>query len=385
MKKKICQIGYLKFGVGHYIAHLYPYLSKDYDIQILTYTHGSPGDVLVVDDPIITNNIGKYQQVINPHGWKDSFRSLKRLFEIFDKEKFEILNLQISTYIRFSSFIFIPVIEHFKKSGLKVIYTMHDVLPFPEKETVSEYLKYFYSLADASIVGNEKEKSNIIEYFDYKKKVFVATHGVYSMFNSGKINKKEAENNLKVSQFPKKILFFGALRDNKGLNDLIDALNILNKKGKDVYTIISCSIRGTVTFDKYQGLIDKYQLGEKIKLIVKDYLSPAEIENQFKAADLIILPYTEVSQSGILNLAFAFEKPMVVTDAFAEKDTIKNNMGYVIPAKNPEALAVAISDFFNNQSQIEPKFIQNIQKYNKTHGFLQTAEVYKQAISSFHQ
>lgn len=380
MKKKVCQIGFLKFGVGHYISHLYPYLSDEYKIKIITYTHGSPGDKLIVDDPIVTKNIKSYQQIINPHGWRESFQSLKQLFEIFEKEKFDILNLHISTYIRFSSFIFIPVIEHFKKKGLKVVYTMHDVLPFPEKETISEYLKYFYSLADAYIVGNEKEKNNLIQYFGFTKKIFIAIHGIYSMFNSGKIDKKEAEKNLGVSQFSKKILFFGALRDNKGLDDFIKALNILNQKNQDIFAIISCSVRGAVTFDKYQELINRYHLENKIKLIIKDYLYPEEIESQFKAADLVILPYTEVSQSGILNMAFAFEKPVIITDVFSEKDIVDNKMGYVVPRRNYILLAQKILEFFEEKNR--NKFIINIKKYNLSHGFKETAKIHKIAFNS---
>jgi len=161
MKKKVCIIGTLKFGIGHYIAHIYPELSQEYDLNVLTFTHGSPGDILIMDDDVINKNVPKFRQCINPHGLLESTKSINTLFDIFDAEKFDLLNLHISSYTRKSAYIFIPVIEFFKNKGVKIVYTMHDVLPTPEGGKPTAYLQYYYNLADTAIVGNEQEKYNL--------------------------------------------------------------------------------------------------------------------------------------------------------------------------------------------------------------------------------
>jgi len=374
--KKVCQIGFLKFGIGDYMAHLYPYLSKEFNLSIITFTHDSLGNKLVVNDRIVSSQIKKYQKIINPHGWKETKSSIVKLFDVFEKEKFDIFNLQVSTYTRHTAHIFIPIIEYFKKKGLKTIYTMHDVLPYPEKETVTEYLKYFYNLSDAAIVGNENEKINLAKYFSYKNRIDIAQHGVYSLFNTRRVDKKLSKSKLNLEKYTNIILFFGLLRDNKGLDIFIKSLDILNKKGFNFHSLISVSVRTNDVFNKYQKMINKYQLNNKVTVIAKYYANSEEIEDYFSASDVVVLPYNTVSQSGILNLSFAFEKPMIISDVFAEKDIINNKMGLIFPVKNYQKLASSIIDFFNKKTSYENIFIKNIKNYNLNHSFKQTSEIY---------
>jgi glycosyltransferase involved in cell wall biosynthesis len=378
MKKKICQIGTLKFGIGHYLAHLYPELSSDYDLTVVTYTHGSPGDELIMDDEVINKNVKKYIQLINPHGFKNSTDSINSLFNLFSQENFALLNLHISSYTRKSAYIFIPVIEFFKKKGLKVLYTMHDVLPTPEGHDPTIYLHYYYNLADAAIVGNRSEEKIMKETFGFSKPTFIACHGVYQLLNQKKLTQVESRNKLGIPLDKKVLLFFGILRDNKGLDDLINALNLL--KG-DYILIIAISQRLGFTFEKYQKLLDQYHLAPWLKVILKDESAIEDIECYFQASDLVVLPYTSTSQSGVLNLAFAFEKPSIISNMFAEAEVVDGKMGFVVPPHNPKQLAEKIELFFTDRERYLKTFHEHIRQYNQNHGFRQTAQVYKEAFA----
>lgn len=378
MKPKICIIGTLKFGIGHYIAHLYPELSDQFDLTILTYTHGSPGDELKMDDDLINENVKNYKQCINPHGLAMSTSSLNTLFDIFTQEKFNVLNLHISSYTRKSAYLFIPVIEHFKKQGLKVVYTMHDVLPTPENGKPTQYLEYFYNLADSAIVGNKQEQDNLRNIFHYKNAISIATHGVYTLFNRGTYTQKSAREKLKISDNKKMLLFFGILRENKGMNDLINALNILKD---DYLLLVAISERMGTSFDSYQKLIENLNLGKYVKVIREDESSIDEIESYFQASDVVLLPYTSTSQSGILNLAFAFEKPSIITNVFAESAQLNNKMGLTTEPQNPLLLAQKIRQYFEEKDLKLPLFQKNIKEYNNKTNFKHTAEVYKKAFT----
>ncbi|MBI3620102.1 glycosyltransferase [Candidatus Roizmanbacteria bacterium] len=379
--KKVCQVGFLKFGVGHYIAHLYPHLASQFDLTVVSYTHASTGEPLTVNDEIITQNVKKYRQLINPHGWAASYRSANNLFDLFAREKFDVFNLHISTYVRYTSFLFIPLIEYFKKQALRIVYTMHDVLPFPEKEIITPYLTYFYNLADAAIVGNDKERQNLADYFHFQNDTAVATHGIYDLFNSHRLSQTTALQILQIPPDKNRLLFFGALRDNKGLADLLKALKILIQQNDNFHLTVAVSIKEASDFDQYQALIDRFGLRNSVKIFIKDYIHSKDIETQFQAADLVVLPYTDVSQSGILNLAFAFEKPMIITDVFAEKDLVDKSMGLVAKTHNPQDLADTIRVFFNHKEEITA-YVANIQEYNKTHTFAETAKVYQKVFEN---
>lgn len=376
-------IGFLKMGIGHYIAHLYPYLKKDYKLSVISYTHGALGDKLIIDDEIIKEYVKNYKLVINPHGFKETFQSTNELFEIFAKESFDVLNLHVSAYTRLTSYIFIPVIEYFKSKRTKILYTIHDVIPFPEGGRVSAYLEYFYRLADAAIVGNKQEMEKLKKLFHFEGKIFVATHGIYNLFNRNRLNQSEARETLDLKKGQNAMLFFGILRENKGLEDLIKAIYLLNQQGfKNVFLIIVLSLRSNISFDRYNKLIKQNQLNSQIKIIIKDSSTIQEIEMYFKAADLVVLPYTAASQSGILNLALAFEKPTIISNLFAETPYVNKKMGFVVDPKNPKMLAEKIKDFFRNKNALTKKFQANIFSYNKLHGFEQTATVYRLAFKS---
>jgi glycosyltransferase involved in cell wall biosynthesis len=79
-------------------------------------------------------------------------------------------------------------------------------------------------------------------------------------------------------------------------------------------------------------------------------------------------------------MAFAFEKPVIITDVFSEKDIVDNKMGYVVPRRNYILLAQKILEFFEEKNR--NKFIINIKKYNLSHGFKETAKIHKIAFNS---
>ncbi len=380
-KLKVVTIGFLKLGIGHYLAHLSYYLKPSFYLKTITFTHGIKKDLLEVEyDLIIKKTITNYKQLINPHGIRETFTSTKNVFT--ELQKYDLINIHISSYTRLSSPILIPGLISAKNKGIKIVATIHDVLPFPEGETVSEYLRFYYNLSDAAIVGNEKEKDLLIKYFDYKNPIYIAVHGIYELFNVGKTSREEALKKLNLKEDEEKMLFFGILRKNKGLDTLIKAFKIIKDKNllKTPKLIIAVTER-TDTFTPFEKLINELGLKKEIQVYKnKQGFDIPEIEKFFKAADVLVLPYTQASQSGVLNIAFAFKTPVILSLKFAESEKFDGKIGIVIKPNDPYHLAQKIAEFFSTLPDKKSIYTKNIEDYNRKHSFKQTAEVHKKAF-----
>ena len=139
------------------------------------------------------------------------------------------------------------------------------------------------------------------------------------------------------------LLFFGLVRAYKGLDWLIEAMGILKKAGKKLPILI---IAGEFYEDEDKYLQQISRLGLKNNVIVKNEFVPdADLPKYFGAADLIVQPYKSATQSGVTQVAFHFEKPMLVTNVGGLGEIVHDGkMGYAVDP-NPQAIADAIVDY----------------------------------------
>ena len=131
----------------------------------------------------------------------------------------------------------------------------------------------------------------------------------------------------------------------------MDALPIIRKQIPN----ISLWIVGDFDSQKehYLNIIANHNLQNNIRL-VEGYVPDCEVEKYFAASDLIVLPYTSATQSGIVQIAYGFEKPVVVTSVGGLPDVVENGKtGYVVPCYNPDAIAEAVIHFFRADTHID--------------------------------
>ena len=162
------------------------------------------------------------------------------------------------------------------------------------------------------------------------EKITVISHGAYSFFKSLTAATYKQERNC--------ILFFGNILEYKGLKYLLMAVPLIEKEISDFKIIIA----GKGDTSQYSGLIDKC---DKSRFEMHNEFIPDEkVAELFQRADLVVLPYTQMSgQSGILNIAATFGRPIVATNVGGFNEVIENGItGYLVPPKNPEKLAGAI-------------------------------------------
>ncbi len=104
---------------------------------------------------------------------------------------------------------------------------------------------------------------------------------------------------------------------------------------------------------EYVEIIEREGIRENVRL-VEGYIPDRDVEQYFAAADLVVLPYISATQSGIAQIAYGFEKPVIVTDVGGLPDVVEDGKtGYVVESQNEAAIAGAVVKFYENQSEID--------------------------------
>ena len=169
--------------------------------------------------------------------------------------------------------------------------------------------------------------------------------------------REEAERILGLASEKKNLLFFGLIREYKGLDILLEAFSRLDESYQ---LIIAGEPYGS--FEKYQKIIDSIPDGERRISKSLHYIKDSEVSLYFSAADLTVLPYRSATQSGISSVSYHFEVPMVVTAVGGLKETIGDRgTGIVAPEATPEAIRGEIARYFA-EPELKEKFVTEIRK-----------------------
>jgi glycosyltransferase involved in cell wall biosynthesis len=182
-------------------------------------------------------------------------------------------------------------------------------------------------------------------------------HPLYNHFGN-KVDSSEAKRKLNIPEGKKIILFFGFIRDYKGLDLLIDAMSKLNNEH---ILVIAGEVYGS--FEKYFQQIEKLGVKNKIVQHVR-YINDDEVPLFFSAADVCVLPYKSATQSGITSIAYHFDLPLIATNVGGLQESIHHNKtGLIINSPYSNLIAEAIQKYFSQN--FKSKFQEEIQKLKK--------------------
>jgi glycosyltransferase involved in cell wall biosynthesis len=258
-----------------------------------------------------------------------------------------------------------------KNNHTKVISILDNIIPHEKRPGDKLFSNYFTKNVDA-FVGMSKSVLNDLNHFDTKKPRLFCPHPLYDNFGS-KIERSKAIDNLKLDKNYRYILFFGLIRDYKGLDLLIKAFADTRFRSLKIKLIIAGEFYSDK--DKYTTLIKDNNLQEEIELHNK-FIPDPEVGSYFGAADIIAQPYKEATQSGVTQIGYHFEKPMLVTNVGGLAEIIPNGkVGYVVEP-NPKDIADSLIDFFKNNR--EKEFITNVIEEKKKYAWSTMTETIKQ-------
>lgn len=262
----------------------------------------------------------------------------------------------------------------FLRSKYYFVITVHDV-NLHKGDNASIRIPFMYKVdkkyIDQIIVHGEIQKKEMIKkYRNPPEAVHVLPRGVNSIYKSYKEKEVEEEKH--------RILFFGRIWEYKGLQYLIKAEPIITKKVPEAKIVIAGRGEG---FDKY-----KRMMVHKDKFKVYDRHIPNEmVPDLFQKSSVVVLPYIDASQSGVVPLAYAFKKPVVVTNVGCLPEIVEQGKtGYIVPPRDSEKLAEAIVDLLKNdlkrKKMGEAAYKKTINELSWDSIAVKTIEIYKKNL-----
>jgi len=237
------------------------------------------------------------------------------------------------------------VARYARSPKTKMIGLIHNMIPHEPTILDKLFPRYFVKAMDGFVSMAESVTADI-EKFDHdgKPKV-VSPHPIYDHYGSA-LTKKEAAMKLGLREHKQYILFFGFIRHYKGLDLLMEAFADERLRQFPVSLVIAGEFYENP--QPYLELIMKLKLEGLVELRT-GFIPDNEVRNYFSLADIIAQPYRTATQSGVSQIAYHFEIPMLVTNVGGLAETIPNGkVGYVVPVE-PTQIADALVDFFSNQ------------------------------------
>lgn len=230
-------------------------------------------------------------------------------------------------------------------SSARVLFICHNVAEHESHFLKTAVTRLVLAQGHGFIVHSRQEKEDLKRLVG-KSRIAVTFLPAFDAFPAAPLSKQAAREKLGLTD-DRIILFFGIVRSYKGLPYLIRALPLIRGRLK-----VRLLVVGEFWEDKahYLGLIRELGVEDSITVIGR-YVPNEDMPGYFYASDLVILPYTSVTGSALLQLAFAFGRPVVATaiggfpEIVSDKET-----GFLVPPRNPQAIADAVLDFYENHN-----------------------------------
>ncbi len=340
----------LRGGIAHFAGLLYKELIKIFEVEVITFKRQYPSFLFPGKTQLETGDdvekiLTKVElDSINPINWIKIGRRIKQ--EAPDL-------LLIKHWMPFFAPIYGTIARIVRKNGkTKIAVISHNIIPHEKKPGDKFLTKYFFNSVDYFITLSKSVQTDLLSLYPEAKEKLLF-HPVYSNFGKP-IDKDVAKEWLNIKE-EKVMLFFGFIRDYKGLDVLLKAIAIIKEKMD--FTLI---VAGEFYSNEEETTALTKELGLKsIVKYYKNFIPQNDVKYYFSACDVVVLPYKSATQSGIVQIANNFDKPMISTKVGGLPEVIDNGKtGYLVEPENPEELAEAIFMYYNENKEAE--FVENI-------------------------
>ena len=244
---------------------------------------------------------------------------------------------------------------YFKLLGKKLVFTAHNINA-GERDGADSFLNRFslrvqYWLDDHIFVHTPKMKDQLVQDFGVREeKICVIPFGTYDVVPKSSLSSAEAKQRLGLQTSDRTILFFGRITPYKGIDLLVDAFARISNHNESYRLLIAGEAmkESERQWQNVQQTIEQSPMKKQVLQHIR-HIGDSEIELYFKAADVLVLPYTQIFQSGVLFMAYSFGLPVIATDVGSfGRDIIEGTTGYVCRPNDPEDLAKVIEEYFSS-------------------------------------
>ena len=353
-------------GISTHSKNLYDVLSLENQVVVYNFLRQYPdflfpgktqydSDSKILED----TNIIRILDSINPLTWKKVADSI--IENKFDKVIFRFWH-------PFFIFCYISIIKNLKNNNKDIqIYSICDNI-LPHEKIIAEkfFLRLFLNKLDGIIVMSssaEKEILNLGNSYNYKK-IFLPI-----IDNLGeRLDYSISKDKLGLAENKKVFLFFGLIRDYKGLDILLHAINRIdvNLLDKSIFLIVGESYEN---INKYKNILNKNK--KHFVKWVTEYIPSSKINLFFSSADYVVLPYKTASQSGIIPMAYHFGKPVIVSKIPGlEEIVINRETGYTFNKLSIDDLVNILKKCIINKGSINKVKVKEMKNKLSTNTFV---------------
>ena len=344
-------------------------ISQGHQVKIFTFTLQYPsflfpGKTQFSSDPAPEGlDIVRSLSSVNPLSWMATARRIAR-------EKPDAVML------RFWMPYFGPSLgcigRYLRRRGIRVVALVDNIVPHDHKPGDKVFARYFVRSVDAMMAMSQSVVEEL-GMFDNSKPVACSPHPLYDHYGAPE-SKEAAAAALGLDPAKDYYLFFGLIRDYKGLDLLLEAMASESLKDSPAELIVAGEFYGNS--EKYYALEKELGLKGRIHWF-PEFIPDARVRHFFNVADLVVQPYKTATQSGITQIAYHFEKPMVVTAVGGLPEIVPDGKcGYVVDP-NPESIAVAIAHYY----ALRPDFSAGIKVQKQLFSWSQFCKVFLSLIT----
>lgn len=361
---KIVMIGPVfpyKGGIAHYTSLMYQNLIKYHDVSMISYKLQYPKFLYRKEQKDFENENFRVDgteyliHTANPFNWLSSAGKIKKLCPDL---------VIIQWWHPYFSPCYWVICKLLKR--IKILFLCHNVFPHERFPMDRILTKHVLKQGDCFIVQSAQDEADLksIRADAVYSKTVLPTFNAFKLQN---MSSQKAREQLRLSGDKQVLLFFGFVRKYKGLTYLLQAMPRISRELPNVKLLIV----GDFGSDKHEYLkmIQERKIQEYIE-IHDGYIPDKEVEKFFAASDVVVLPYESATQSGIVQIAYGFEKPVIASDVGGLPEVvIDEKTGFITKAKDSDNLAEKIIRFFNEKraDEFRNEIVNEADKYSWDH------------------
>ena len=337
----------------------YEYQDQGHEVEIYTFTHQYPNFLFPGKTQYSTEPAPERLKIVrkvhsyNPFNWFKVGREIARKKPDMMITKF---------WLPFMSPCFGTIARIVRKNKhTKLISILDNVIPHEHRIGDKMFVRYFIRPTDGFVAMSKSVLADLRLFTKDKPAVF-CPHPLYDHYGE-RLQRETALQLLNLPTQQRYVLFFGFIRTYKGLDLLLEAFADDRLRQQNVKLIVAGEFYGDP--EPYLKQIKDLGIEDKVVLCT-DFIPDSEVNRYFSAADIVAQPYKTATQSGVTQIAFHFEKPMLVTNVGGLAEIVPDGkIGYVVEPDSKQ-IANALYQFFeeNKQEEFEKNIMEEKQKYS---------------------
>jgi glycosyltransferase involved in cell wall biosynthesis len=378
-RKKLVLIGPAypyRGGNSLFMNHLHEALSTDFDILFINFKLMYPS-LLFPGKTQYDVSASHYNELkterlinsINPFSWIKTAKRINAFnpdMIVFDwwQPYFGLCYRGIQTFLS-------------KENRKKKLFIMENFISH-EGRFIDKYLTHLAIKDVHRFIALSQKVINELEAAEGKKKVYKSELPIYSFYKKDTTETHDLlKQQMGISKDDKVLLFFGYVRKYKGLDILIETLQLLLQKDSHYKLLVAGEFYDDPK--EYFDLIERTKTKDHI-ILRNEYIPNEEVAQYFEVSDMVVLPYRNGTQSGIMNMAYGNNKPVIATNVGGLAEFIdEDRTGVIVNEISPEAIAAGIEKFYVLKTAVD--FESNIQQRSSHNSFNSIANLFKTILN----